>query len=239
VPDRKRLPLLISVPHAGVAVPPELRGRHLLTPEQIAADGDVGASAIYALEDEVSRFLTADVARAFVDLNRASDDFWKDGVVKTHTCWDELIYPAPLDEDTKRGLLDTYHRPYHERLTAAADDGLLLAVDCHTMAAVGPPVAPDPGVERPWICLGNVDGASCPNTWLERLGACFSEQFEGNVKLNAPFKGGYITRFHGNEMPWVQLEMSRAPFFSNQEKRQRVLKALTAFCQHRERLSAR
>ncbi|MFW5740019.1 MAG: N-formylglutamate amidohydrolase [Myxococcota bacterium] len=227
-PDR--LPLLVSVPHGGTAVPSELQGRHLLTHAQIVADGDVGASTIYAIGDQVASFVTASIARAFVDLNRAPDDVRKDGVVKTHTCWNEVIYPHALDEATARALVDRYHRPYHEELSRAATQELLLAVDCHTMAAFGPPVGPDPGVERPWICLGNVGGRSCPAPWLAALGDCFSEQFEGRVRLNDPFRGGYITRYHGTEMPWVQLEMSRAPFFTDAEKRVRTVRALHAFC---------
>ena len=48
------------------------------------------------------------------------------------------------------------------------------------------------------------------------------------MTINDPFRGGFITRSHAAEMPWVQLEMSRAPFASNAEKRQRMLRALTA-----------
>ena len=230
-----RLPVVISVPHGGLAVPPELEARHLLTAEQIAADGDVGASSIYAIEEEVEVFVAATVARAFVDLNRAPMDVRKDGVVKTHTCWEEAIYPTPLDARTIDRLLDGYHRPYHESLTRAADEGLLLGVDCHTMAAFGPPVGPDPGAERPWICLSNARGASCPDAWLELLGACFAERFDDHVKLNDPFQGGYITRMHGDEMPWVQLEMSRAPFVPDEEKRERFLASLRSFCQRVDR----
>lgn len=228
--DRARLPLVVSVPHGGLGVPSELRDRHLLTPDQIAADGDVGAASIYAVADRVELFFDTQVARAFVDLNRAADDLRKDGVVKTHTCWDEVIYPAPLDAGTIARLIDAYHRPYHEALTRAAERRLLLGVDCHTMAAHGPPVGPDPGAERPWICLSNADGASCPDAWLALLGACFAEHFEGRVKLNDPFRGGYITRRHGVELPWVQLEMSRAPFLPNDEKRARVMASLEVFC---------
>ena len=41
------LPLLISVPHAGLRVPPEVADRCLLTAEEVAADGDVGVAEIY------------------------------------------------------------------------------------------------------------------------------------------------------------------------------------------------
>ena len=86
----------------------------------------------------------------------------------------------------------------------------------------------DPGVERPWVCISNADG-TCPHEWMDSLKRCLEERFGPNVTINHPFKGGYITRTHASEMPWVQLELSRAPFASNQQKREHVLAALTAW----------
>jgi formiminoglutamase len=138
------------------------------------------------------------------------------------------VYRTFPSEDLIETLLAKYHRPYHARLRAAARRGVRLAVDCHTMAAVGPPVAPDPGAERPHVCLSNAEG-TCPAAWIESLRACFEAEFGPNVSVNQPFKGGFITRTHAAEMPWVQLELSRAPFMSTVEKRQRVLRALRAW----------
>jgi len=223
------LPILLSVPHAGLEVPPEVADDCRLTAEEIADDGDGGAAAIYALADEVRRFVTSPVARAIVDLNRAPDDFRKDGVVKTHTCWDVPVWTTPPDSAAVAALLARHHAPYHARL-AEPDDGVLLGVDGHTMAAFGPPVAPDPGVERPQVCLGDLDGTSLPAGWFARLADAFRSAFDGEVALNRPFRGGYIVRRHSAERPWVQVELSRAPFDSDAGKRKRVLRALTAFC---------
>ena len=162
------------------------------------------------------------------DLNRATDDRRKDGVIKTHTCWDVPVYQHEPSAATVAALLDAYYRPYHERLAHLAGSAVKLAIDCHTMAAVGPPVAPDPGVERPWVCLSNGDG-TCPQTWIEGLQRCFEDAFGPHVTINHPFTGGYITRRHAAEMPWVQLELSRAPFATDREKRERVLAALSAW----------
>jgi formiminoglutamase len=228
-----KLPLLISVPHAGLAVPEEVADRSILTPEQIAKDGDVGAADIYAIAEEVRAFVAADIARAFVDLNRAEDDRTQDGVVKTHTCWNEPVYSTPLGEELAERLLEQYYRPNHARLTALAGASVHLGIDCHTMAAHGPPVGPDPGPERPWVCLSNGDG-TCPREWMDALAGCFARAFGREPSINRPFKGGYITRTHAAEMPWVQLELSRAPFMSSEEKRARVLRALGCWCKWRD-----
>ena len=227
------LPLALSVPHAGLVTPPELVPLSVLTAAQIGADGDEGAAQIYfPLRHAVAVMETSDIARAFVDLNRAADDFRKDGVIKTHTCWDIPVYGQQPGDALVRDVLNHYHAPYHARLSRFAKrDDIVLGIDCHTMAEFGPPVGPDPGVERPLICLGNVHGASCPNAWATSLQKELEAVFEESVALNVPFSGGYITRFHGREMPWIQLEFSRTARFTSATKSTCLLKALTRWCE--------
>jgi formiminoglutamase len=224
------LPILVSVPHAGLEMPDEIEGLNLLTPEQIAEDGDEGAGRIYDLERDVEAFVTTEVARAFVDMNRAPDDIRRDGVVKTHTCWDVPIYRRPLSGAVVEILIERYYHPYHQRLTELAAEGVIAGIDCHTMAAVGPPVGPDPGVERPAICISNGDG-TCPREWLGALAMCLGRSLGKEVAINHPFTGGFIIRSHATELPWIQLEFSRAPFLSLLEKRVRLLTALQGWCE--------
>jgi len=224
-----RLPLLLSVPHAGLIVPPEVSEICTLTTDDIIADGDSGAREVYDLETEVEGFVITGIARAIVDINRPPDDRRKDGVVKTHTCWDVPVYKRPLDEKEIENLLNSYYHPYHQKLTALSGD-VLFGLDCHTMAHYGPPVGPDPGVERPRVCLSNADG-TCPDEWIKLLAACFEESLAGTVTINEPFKGGYTIRRHSNELPWVQVELIRAMFTSNDEKRDGVLAALRRWCE--------
>ena len=226
------LPLLVSVPHAGLRVPAEVEAQCALTPQEVAADGDGGAAEIYAISEHVGAFVTTDVARAIVDMNRSRNDIRLDGVVKTHTCWNVPVWHCPLSQTEVAELLDAYHRPYHQKLTELGRSGeWILGVDCHTMAATGPPLGPDPGIERPWVCLSNGDG-TCPPEWIQFLRLCFQEQLEGPVTINDPFRGGYITRAHAAEMPWIQIELSRAPFLPDEDKHRVVLRALQDWAIH-------
>ncbi|MYB04443.1 MAG: N-formylglutamate amidohydrolase [Acidimicrobiaceae bacterium] len=225
------LPLLVSVPHAGLRVPAEVAPLCALTAAEIAEDGDGGAAEIYSLEAEVGACVTTDVARVAVDVNRSRDDIGPDGAVKTHTCWNVPVWRRPLSQAEIEGLLDAYHRPYHARLTELGRSGdWVLGVDCHTMAATGPPLGPDPGAERPWVCLSHGDG-TCPPEWIDSLQECFRRHLDGPVKVNDPFRGGYITCFHAAEMPWIQIELSRAPYLPDDGKRQVVLAALRDWTQ--------
>jgi N-formylglutamate amidohydrolase len=225
------LPLLVSVPHVGLWVPPEVRSICCLRHHEILEDGDVAAGEIYwPLESQVAAFVTADVARAIVDLNRAEDDRRADGVVKTHTCWNVPVYRRPLSEDIVRTLLENYYRPYHARLTELASAAVVLGIDAHTMAAAAPPIDAEPGAERPPVCISNGNGRTSPHASLESLAACFENAFGTPVARNDPFSGGYIVRSHAAEIPWVQIEISRAPFLPNAEKAERVQQALHEWC---------
>ncbi len=221
------LPILVSVPHAGLEVPSELREFNALTEEEIAADGDVGAAQIYDYADRVRHFVTTPIARAFVDINRAPADVRKDGVVKSHTCWDVPVWTRRPSDELFARVLARHHAPYHARLTALAGDAVV-AVDCHTMAAFGPPVAPDPGQERPLACIGIGEG-TCPRPWAEALAKHLRQHLSGRITINDPFRGGYVIREHAREMPWLMLELSRSDEVSNAAKHQAVFAAFEAW----------
>ena len=87
------LPIILSVPHAGLMTPKDVRDMCILSMKDIINNSDEGAADIYRpLKPEFTGFVSTDIARAIVDVNRAEDDRFKDGVIKTHTCWDVPVY---------------------------------------------------------------------------------------------------------------------------------------------------
>ncbi|MDY6972956.1 MAG: N-formylglutamate amidohydrolase [Thermodesulfobacteriota bacterium] len=219
------LPILVSIPHAGLDIPPEVEGLCILNEKEIRKDGDEGAAEIYLpLKSNVAGMVNTNVARAIIDMNRSEDDRRKDGIIKTHTCWDVPVYSEPLKGNITQVLIRSYYRPYHSALTRYAT-GMKLGIDCHTMASKGPPIGPDPDVRRPPICLSNGDG-TCPDKWMLSLAECLERSFEKKVSINHPFKGGYIIKSHAQEMPWIQIELSREHFATDEEKSEHLLKSL-------------
>jgi len=214
------LPILLSIPHGGTKVPEELRERICITPKDLFDDSDAFTTDIYDLGGDVAAVVKADIARAFVDLNRAPEDRPPrnpDGVVKASTCFKRPIYAFGQEPDTAltEQLIDDYHAPYHAQLArAVTQPGIELALDCHSMLPAAPPISSDPGAARPLFCVSNRDGATAPSELLERLAASIAEAFEvrsDQIGLNDPFKGGYITQTHGaGELPWIQVEMNRS-----------------------------
>jgi len=185
--------------------------------------------------------IKTDIARAFVDPNRAPDDLPPknpDGVVKTKTCYGVQIYKKPLSKELINLLLEKYYYPYHNQIKQALKSKKIeMAFDCHSMAAVAPEISPDVGKKRPAVCLGNVNGNSCDFETTERLRKAFIEAFcleDNEVTINEPFSGGYITRFYGNNpIPWVQIEINRKKLTVKKDRldqlRSMFLKAVELF----------
>ena len=215
-------PALLSIPHGGAEVPREIRDRVTLSVKDQFEDSDSYTQEIYGFGSEVLVQVQSQVARAFVDMNRAEDDRPPknlDGIVKTQTCHSKTVYLSgqELDDSWTRYLLLSVSSIHCHR-TGRAHRSSTRAGLPHTMEAMAPAIAPDTGQSRPLICLGTNHGKSCPPEMADRLAACFREGFglgEMDVVMNKPFSGGYITRTYGKGiLPWVQVEMNRSLYLS-------------------------
>ncbi|QNO14229.1 N-formylglutamate amidohydrolase [Alkalicella caledoniensis] len=228
-----KLPILISVPHGGLIVPKELKEKCLLTPQDILRDGDTWTKELYDFKNLAQEYVDTDIARAVLDMNRSQDDLPPinpDGIVKTVTVdgaqiWNEK---SGLTKEEIHWLISNYHIPYHKKLQIAAkNNNVVLAVDCHSMLDTGPSKNQS-WQKRPLFCLSNrgseqglpVDEPiTAPAELMIKLKGNIEREFEGFnkysdlplVTVNNPFKGGYITSYHGRQgkIPWIQLEINR------------------------------
>jgi hypothetical protein len=66
--------------------------------------------------------------------------------------------------------------------------------------------------------------------WARALRDAFAARFDGAVTIDDPFAGGYVTRRHAAEMPWVQVELARTTRETYSAQRAGVLAALTEWC---------
>ncbi len=221
----KKLPVLISVPHGGDITPMEIINQVCLSQRDLFSDSDAFTREIYGLTDVVSAYVDTVYARAFIDLNRDTNDLPPanpDGIVKTTTCHGKSIYKSDrsLTTDNIAQLLNNYYHPYHQNIQQAlvTHPEIQLALDCHSMEAIGPEVSPDRGQKRPSICLGTNYGKSCSKDMAEELAKCFRTAFELDayeVTIDKPFSGGFITQTYGNQsVPWIQIEISRGLYLT-------------------------
>ena len=229
---RAKLPIIISVPHGGEIIAPEMSNRTLLSRSDIFSDGDPLTREIYDFRNKVAYYFETTIARATVDLNRSPDDLPPinhDGVVKSHTVTGKGIYRnnhIPKQE-TVRLLLKKYYKPYHEGLALKSKKPLFCGIDCHTMLDRAPTTNQLSGRKRPFICLsnrGNRLGSkakgrrlTCPPEMLRSLLRCLQDQFPENahdITMNDPFLGGYIVRQHSKDLPWIQIELNRNSYLA-------------------------
>ncbi|MCP5245829.1 MAG: N-formylglutamate amidohydrolase [Burkholderiales bacterium] len=213
-------PVLLSIPHGGDQIPPELDGFVVISEHDMLADSDAYTREIYGIQDDVAFVVETSIARVFVDLNRALTDLPpanRDGIVKSQSCHGVQIYRKEIWHDQRlvSMLLENYYHPYHRQIQSilAQNNTLELVLDCHSMEAIGPVVGPDPGVERPAICLGSRHGQSCSSAMIKHMARAICRAFnlkKEQVTIDQPFAGGYITRCYGNNpLPCIQIELNR------------------------------
>jgi formiminoglutamase len=216
---KEPLPFLISIPHGGTKTPAELKNHVIITPHDLFDDSDVFTNEIYDVDGLVFKVLKTDIARAFVDLNRAPNELpptHPDGIIKSCTCLRKPIYAADKHPNTalRQQLIKKYYQPYHTELNVwSRFPRIKLGLDCHSMLPVAPAISPDQDQKRPLINLGNLDGTACPDKIVQLMIDAFCLVFEitaEHVTMNRPFKGGYITKKYANKpIPWIQIEMNR------------------------------
>lgn len=239
------LPIAILLPHAGLAVPPELVDRLALDEAALFHEADAYTDLIYDFRGRVARWLRFPYARALVDVNRSDSDNHTrpgDGIVKRQTSYGRPVYRPGCEPDPalERALIRRYWQPWHQQLAAiAADPAIRLVLDCHSMAAIGPDAYGDPGALRPRACVANLgDEQAEPVFWrpvtappeltrqlAEAIGRALADlpaltPTGPAVAVNRPFAGGWNLWAHGGKaQPWLMIEISRGLYIGAQHDR--------------------
>ena len=241
----EKLPIAIIIPHGGLAVPPELKGRVALTPEQIFNEADAYVDEIFDFQDRVRHWLNFPYARGILDVNRPDDASLHhrlgDGAIKLQSSYGVPVFHEGQEPDLElvNMLISKYWRPWHEKLTAIVDDpAVKLVVDCHSMAAVGPASYEDPLALRPRVSASNLgDEQGEPReSWGHITAPPAAVRFFGErvaklladipdltetgaaYAINAPYLGGWAMRLYGGAYrPWLMMELSRGLYIGKQD----------------------
>ena len=218
-------PLLVSMPHVGTHVPPEIAAR-LSDAAKPLPDTDWHVDRLYDfLGDLGASVIAAIQSRYVVDLNRAPDDApLYPGASNTGLCPATMFDDAPIYLDGRAPgaeevaeRRETYWRPYHDRLKATLDEmrarhGTALLWEAHSIRSRVPRFFEG---RLPDLNFGTGSGVSADPGLLARL-AAVAEAAEGYTHaVNGRFKGGYITRAYGDPMNGVhavQLELSQITY---------------------------
>ena len=221
------LPLLVSMPHPGTYVPPEVEAR-LTDVAKTVPDTDWHMPRLYDfLQDLDVSVIEATHSRYVIDLNRAPDNrALYAGASNTELCplktfdMDEIYLDGQApDEAEVAARREKYWQPYHDRLAEElaaikARHGFALLWDAHSIRSVLPRFFEG---RLPDLNLGTADGQAAAPGLLDLLGAVArdAEPLGYSHAANGRFKGGYITRSHGKPdagIHAVQLELTQCTY---------------------------
>lgn len=213
------VPLLISMPHAGLRLTPTVEAG--LVPDASGLpDTDWHIPRLYDFAEAMgASLLSAEYSRFVIDLNRPSDDKplyagATTGLFPSILFEGEALFKdgqAPSDEE-RATYLQKIWGPYHRALDAElerlrSEFGYALLWDAHSIRAKIPHLFDG---ELPDFNLGTFNGASCdPSLGAELEAVCAGNPAFTHV-LNGRFKGGHITRHYGDpsrHIHAVQLEL--------------------------------
>lgn len=222
--SRGRLPLLISMPHAGTRLTPAVEAG-LMAQAVDLPDTDWHIPQLYEFAAELgASTLAAEYSRFVIDLNRPEDDQPLYAGATTGlfpgTLFDgqALFRPGAEPSAAERaGYLTQIWTPYHRQLAEElarlkAEFGYALLFDAHSIRSEIPRLFDG---RLPDLNLGTFNGASCAPAMAERLlAACDAAPAYSHV-LNGRFKGGHITRHYGQpgqQVHAVQLELGQRTY---------------------------
>ncbi len=218
-------PLVISMPHSGTHVPPDIEAR--IEPRaRDLPDTDWFVPNLYEFHATLgASVIRANYSRYVVDLNRPPDGApLYPGQRETTVCpvetFDGQSLYAPGDAPDPAEIaarLGRYWRPYHDRLRAMIDSqierhGYCFLWDAHSILSTVPALFDG---RLPDLNLGTADGRSCRAETIERIAAVLEARREFTHVIDGRFKGGYITRHYGNPVRGVealQLEIAQSAY---------------------------
>jgi N-formylglutamate deformylase len=221
--QRGSVPLLVSMPHVGSAIPLGLQPAYTPAALQVE-DTDWHLHDLYSFLPELgASVLMPHTSRYVIDLNRPPDDAaMYPGAANTELCPTRFFSGAPLyrpgrepalDERTRRR--EAYWQPYHDALTAELErlkalHGFALLWDAHSIRSQIPWLFEG---QLPDLNIGTAGGASADPAITAALVRECAAHPEFTAAVNGRFKGGYITRHYGQpsrHLHAVQLEMCQS-----------------------------
>ncbi len=218
-------PLVVSLPHAGSALPDEAAGQMLPLARQ-SADTDWHVERLYAFARDLdATVIQARFSRYLIDLNRAPDSrALYPGANNTELCPTSTFEEEPLygdgqmpDEAEVARRRALYWQPYHDCLAEEIArlrerHGTVVLWEGHSIRSHVPRFFEG---RLPDLNFGTADGASAAPALLQALLRRADREGSFTSVANARFKGGYITRTYGKPdqgVHAVQLELAQSAY---------------------------
>jgi N-formylglutamate deformylase len=220
-----RIPLLISMPHNGEALPEYIANKMTKQGRKVA-DTDWHKDKLYAFAQALGAYIIMPkYSRYVIDLNRdpVGVDLYP-GANSTELCPTTSFDLAPLylerqapEKDEILHRVTTYWQPYHQALKSTLADmqnefGKAVLLEAHSILSTVPRFFEG---QLPDFNFGTADGKSCAPELITALQKLDYSPY--SMITNGRFKGGFITREYGQPLKnihAVQLELSQRTYMS-------------------------
>jgi N-formylglutamate amidohydrolase len=236
-PTARETPVIVEVPHAGLAVDAGSL-RHLVAPiRSIARDADFEVHRVYEVAPACgATLLVATHSRFVVDLNRARDDYdgltveggpervQPRGVVWRLTTDGEPMLSRRLDRAELERRLRAFYDPYHAALAELVEAkrrrfGFAVVVAGHSMPSSGRRGHVDVGSGRADVVPGT-RGHSTASPELIGSVDSVAARHGLSVAHDTPYRGGHNTQCWGRPSEGVhalQVELARRLYLDDDE----------------------
>lgn len=234
LPTTTPVPILVSIPHCGIAIPEDLLNKYDQERIKFITDTDFYVDQLYQFATDLGiTIIKAHYSRWVIDLNRnpQNQNLYNDGrIITSLTPTTDFngrpIYKSKEDQPTEseiKSRLEKYYRPYHNKISQILANfkdqfGIALLWDAHSIKRYVPSVYAQP---FPDLVLGSNDQLSASGKIISRVHNSLSSS-SYTLNHNHPFKGGHITRSFGrpeNNIHALQLEMSKDCYMDDNEER--------------------
>lgn len=239
-PDPITTPVIVASPHSGRYYPWSFMRRTVLDERSIRSSEDAYMDELVADAPSFGApLICAEYPRAFLDLNRGSDELDPAvvegiryptqnprissglGVVPRVVANGRMIYSGKLPRDEADARIETIWKPYHDCLKgliarAQARFGEAILLDFHSMPHEALDAVSRPRGRRPDVVLGDRFGSACRPEIIEELEVAFVSAGLV-VSRNAPFAGAYVAQTYGRPSHGshvVQIEIDRALYMN-------------------------
>ena len=227
----KNSPLIIMSPHSGRNYESSFLNQTKVCLKELRKAEDSYIDLIFKKSPSDFNFIKANFPRMLVDVNRSPLEIdslmWDNhynhkltysnsakvlsgiGVFPKVSLDGISIYEKLLPFSEARNRLLNYYFPYHKKIKLLINEAkkrhkIAIALDCHSMASKIVDDETD-------IILSNNFGRTSNMTILNKLKQSFLS-YGYKVKINKPFKGGFITKYYGNpknNIHFIQIEVNK------------------------------
>lgn len=235
-PERRTTSVVFASPHSGRDYPWSFVRRTTLNEHSVRSSEDAFVDQLFeAAPRHGAPFIKAGAPRAFVDLNRSTEELDPAliegvrkmghnprvasglGVIPRVVANGQAIYSGKITMTEAQRRIDAYWRPYHNALKSQLDQahvmfGEAILIDCHSMPHEAMDAVARSGARRPEVVLGDRFGAAAGEEIVEQIEAVFASAGLV-VTRNTPFAGAFITQNYGRPADArhaVQIEIDRA-----------------------------